>query len=317
MPCALFLAFVKHSAHFLCRPSPYNLGAEPRLTPAHVHALEYSALGVCLCAEMVSRWSNQKMVSLSAAGVFVRVTCADNSFSGDVVFENAVDPQFDHSFEIPVRANQQESDLILEVVHKEAFFPDIPYGSLKLPKAAAFVSKNGTQDGWYGLANQHGILSSPSLPPSGPPSRALARSLICSCARSLGGGHAGQVRECVDHSHVTKYPTILCGQATVPDGCECAARRCSTPPAVRHPSPSACSPSPSISCCPSARAPCPTLCRSADAWCVSTCKVRCMCRLRVCVYYCRTYHKAVRVRDFFLFFFHVSPLTQSPPFWQK
>ena len=57
MPCALFLAFVKHSAHFLCRPSPYNLGAEPRLTPAHVHALEYSALGVCLCAEMVSRWS--------------------------------------------------------------------------------------------------------------------------------------------------------------------------------------------------------------------------------------------------------------------
>ena len=29
----------------------------PRLTPAHVHALEYSALGVCLCAEMVSRWS--------------------------------------------------------------------------------------------------------------------------------------------------------------------------------------------------------------------------------------------------------------------
>ena len=170
MPCAPFLAFVKHSAHFLCRPSPYNLGAEPRLTPAHVHALEYSALGVCLCAEMVSRWSNQKMVSLSAAGVFVRVTCADNSFSGDVVFENAVDPQFDHSFEIPVRANQQESDLILEVVHKEAFFPDIPYGSLKLPKAAAFVSKNGTQDGWYGLANQHGILSSPSLPPSGPPS---------------------------------------------------------------------------------------------------------------------------------------------------
>jgi hypothetical protein len=169
-------------------------------------------------------------VPLSAAGVFVRVTCADNSFSGDVVFENAVDPQFDHSFEIPVRANQQESDLILEVVHKEAFFPDIPYGSLKLPKAAAFVSKNGTQDGWYGLANQHGILSSPSLPPSGPPSRALARSLIrpcppsrvlarsliCSCARSLGGGHAGQVRECVDHSHVTKYPTILCGQATVP-----------------------------------------------------------------------------------------------------
>ena len=57
MPCAPFLAFVKHSAHFLCRPSPYNLGAEPRLTPAHVHALEYSALGVCLCAEMVSRWS--------------------------------------------------------------------------------------------------------------------------------------------------------------------------------------------------------------------------------------------------------------------
>jgi len=26
-----------------------------------------------------------------------------------------------------------------------------------------------------------------------------------------------------------------------------------------------------------AMAPCPTLCRSADAWCVSTCKVRCMC----------------------------------------
>ena len=95
-------------------------------------------------------------VPLSAAGVFVRVTCADNSFSGDVVYENAVDPQFDHSFEIPVRANQQESDLILEVVHKEAFFADIPFGSLKLPKAAAFVSKNGTQDGWYGLANQYG-----------------------------------------------------------------------------------------------------------------------------------------------------------------
>ena len=165
--------------------------------------------------------------------------------------------------------------------------------------------------------SKESMLSPQSLPPSCPPSRALARSLIrsCppsrvlarslsrSCTRSLGGGHAGQVRECVDHSHVTKYPTILCGQATVPDGCECAARRCSTPPAVRHPSPSACSPSPSTSCCPSARAPCPTLCRSADAWCVSTCKVRCMCRLRV--------------RDFFLFFFHVSPLTQSPPFWQK
>ena len=68
MPCALFLAFVKHSAHFLCRPSPYNLGAEPRLTPAYVHALEYSALGVCLCAEMVSRWYHQgRRHSLSIA----------------------------------------------------------------------------------------------------------------------------------------------------------------------------------------------------------------------------------------------------------
>jgi hypothetical protein len=40
MPCAPFFAFVKHSAHFLC-----------------MHALEYSAPGVGLCAEIVSRWS--------------------------------------------------------------------------------------------------------------------------------------------------------------------------------------------------------------------------------------------------------------------
>jgi hypothetical protein len=178
--------------------------------------------------------------------------------------------------------------------------------------------------------SKESMLSPPSLPPSCPPSRALARSLIrsCppsrvlarslirSCARSLGGGHAGQVRECVDHSHVTKYPTILCGQATVPDGCECAARRCSTPPAVRHPSPSACSPSPSTSCCPSARAPCPTLCRSADAWCVSTTR-HAACAGSVCVFITAGPITKLFVCEIFFYFFNVSPLTQSPPFLQK
>ena len=38
VPCATFLTFVKHSAHFLC-----------------MRALECSAPGVCLCGELVSR----------------------------------------------------------------------------------------------------------------------------------------------------------------------------------------------------------------------------------------------------------------------
>ena len=46
MPCTPFLTFVKHSAHFLC-----------------MHALEYSAPGVCLCAEIVSRWSAHQRLS--------------------------------------------------------------------------------------------------------------------------------------------------------------------------------------------------------------------------------------------------------------
>jgi len=54
------------------------------------------------------------------------------------VFENAVDPQFDHSFEIPVRANQQESDLILEVVHKEAFFSRHSLRVFEAPQSCRF-----------------------------------------------------------------------------------------------------------------------------------------------------------------------------------
>ena len=46
MPCTPFLTFVKHSAHFLC-----------------MHVLEYSAPGVCLCAEIVSRWSAHQRLS--------------------------------------------------------------------------------------------------------------------------------------------------------------------------------------------------------------------------------------------------------------
>jgi len=46
MPCAPFLTFVKHNTHFLC-----------------MLALEYSAPGVCLCAEIVSRWSAHQGLS--------------------------------------------------------------------------------------------------------------------------------------------------------------------------------------------------------------------------------------------------------------
>ena len=46
IPCTPFLTFVKHSAHFLC-----------------MHALEYSAPGVCLCAEIVPRWSAYQRLS--------------------------------------------------------------------------------------------------------------------------------------------------------------------------------------------------------------------------------------------------------------
>ena len=100
--------------------------------------------------------------SMGTAGVFVHVMCAEKSFSTDVVYQDkstrasAVNPQFDSTFEIPVRKNQQESNLILQVVHKEAFIADIPFGSLMLPKAAAFVSKKRAQEGWYGLADDQG-----------------------------------------------------------------------------------------------------------------------------------------------------------------
>ena len=153
------------------------------------------------------------------------------------------------------------------------------------------------------------------LPPALPLVRSLARSfapalpLVYSLARSFARARAlseaGMPAKCESAWIIPTSQSIQqssVGRQLFPDGCECAARRCSTPPAVRHPSPSACSPSPSISCCPSARAPCPTLCRSADAWCVSTCKVRCMCRLRV--------------RDFF-YFFPCKPPDAKPPFLAK
>ena len=54
MPCTPFLTFVKHSAHFLC-----------------MHAQEYSAPGVCLCAEIVSRWSaHQRLSGMVRVSVF-------------------------------------------------------------------------------------------------------------------------------------------------------------------------------------------------------------------------------------------------------
>ena len=64
MPCTPFLTFVKHSAHFLC-----------------MHALEYSAPGVCLCAEIVSRWSaHQRLSGMVRVSVFpsLDTVCRDH-----------------------------------------------------------------------------------------------------------------------------------------------------------------------------------------------------------------------------------------------
>ena len=64
MPYAPFLTFVKHSAHFLC-----------------MHALEYSAPGVCLCAEIVSRWSaHQRLSGMVRVSVFpsLDTVCRDH-----------------------------------------------------------------------------------------------------------------------------------------------------------------------------------------------------------------------------------------------
>ena len=114
---------------------------------------------------VVSEAKNLPIVGqLGTAGVFVRVSCADQTFSTSVVHQNAsshssvVRPVFGDIFELPIRKSQQDDPLIIEVIHKEAFIADIPYGLVKLPKAASFLSKKGAQDGWYSI---HDVMGNP------------------------------------------------------------------------------------------------------------------------------------------------------------
>ncbi len=114
---------------------------------------------------VVSEAKNLPVVGqFGAAGVFVRVSCADQTFSTNVVHQNTsahssvVRPVFGDVFELPIRKSQQEDTLIIEVIHKEAFIADIPFGQVKLPKAASFLSKKGAQDGWYSI---HDVMGDP------------------------------------------------------------------------------------------------------------------------------------------------------------
>jgi len=111
---------------------------------------------------VVSEAKNLPVVGqIGAASVFVRLHCADKEFSTDMVHQDLANqssvknPVWGGTFEIPIRKNQQDENLVVKVVHKMAFL-DMHFGQIKLPKAAAFVSKKGSQDGWFGLTDQAG-----------------------------------------------------------------------------------------------------------------------------------------------------------------
>lgn len=114
----------------------------------------------------VSKAKNLPTVgAIGPAGVFTRVTCADFCQDSDVVNEDTfsavkrtstVNPEWNMTFEIPIRKHQLGEILVVEVMHKQAFIADVPYGQLKLPKAAQFVGKKGLQIGWYSLVDSAG-----------------------------------------------------------------------------------------------------------------------------------------------------------------
>jgi len=111
---------------------------------------------------VVSEAKNLPVVGqIGAASVFVHLHCADKEFSTDMVHQDlanqssVTNPVWGGIFEIPIRKNQQDESLVVEVVHKMAFL-DMHFGQIKLPKAAAFVSKKGSQDGWFGLTDRAG-----------------------------------------------------------------------------------------------------------------------------------------------------------------
>ena len=153
------------------KPQEHELGVEDM--PVAGGPLDFLGISSVLFKEeaplvgvlqiVISEAKNLPVIGqFGAAGVFVRVTCADQTFSTNVVHQSAsahssvIRPVFGDIFEFPIRQNQLEDTLIIEVVHKEAFIADLPFGIVKLPKAASFLSKKGAQDGWYSLLDAMG-----------------------------------------------------------------------------------------------------------------------------------------------------------------
>ena len=163
-------------------------------------------------------------------------------------------------------------------------------------------------------------LHRPCLPPALPLVRSLARSfapalpLVCSLARSFARARAlseaGMPAKCESAWIIPTSQSIQQSSAGRQLSLTGASVRLAVAVLPRQ------SDIPATSCCPSARAPCPTVCRSVDAWCVSTTR-HAACAGSVCVFITAGPITKLFVCEIFFYFFNVSPLTQSPPFLQK